>query len=85
MRLDVPTANAHVGRWLDEVAHQRIHGTTGVQPAVWLAEERQVLLPLPAPVCRPQPAVGLRRGRALPNESLQHSLAVYGQLREVSA
>src|ERR1700737_1499257 len=28
--LDVLTANAHIGRWLDEVAHVRIHGTTGV-------------------------------------------------------
>lgn len=84
LRLDVPTANAHVGRWLDEVAHQRIHGTTGVQPAVRLAEERQVLLPLPAPACKPQPTVGLRRGRALPHDSLQHPLAVYEQLLEVS-
>ena len=29
--LDVETANAHVGRWLAEVAHQQIHGTTGDQ------------------------------------------------------
>jgi transposase len=32
LTLDVKTANAHIGRWLDEVAHQRIHGTTGEQP-----------------------------------------------------
>lgn len=81
--LDVMTANAHIGQWLDEVAHQRIHGTTGIKPAVRLAEERQVLLPLPLQSLRPQPVCGLRLGRVLPCESLQHPLSVYEQLMEV--
>lgn len=85
MTLDVDTANAHIGQWLDEGAHRRIHGTTGVQPVVRLAEEQQVLLPLPAQSLRPQPAPGLRLGRVLPYESLQHPLSVYEQLLEVRA
>jgi transposase len=85
LTLDVDTANAHIGQWLDEVAHQRIHGTTGVQPAVRLAEEQQVFLPLPVQSLRPQPAPGLRLGRVLPYESLQHPLSVYEQLLEVGA
>ncbi len=26
LTLDVTTANVHIGRWLQEIAHQRIHG-----------------------------------------------------------
>ncbi|KPY09345.1 ISPsy4, transposase, partial [Pseudomonas syringae pv. philadelphi] len=77
---NVVTDNAHNGQWLDEVAHQRIHGTTGVQPAVRLAQEQQLLLPLPTQSLRPQPAQVLRLGRVLPYESLQHTLSVYEQL-----
>lgn len=81
--LDVETANAHIGRWLDEVAHQRIHGTTGVKPAIRLAEERNVLLPLPAAPLTPTPSIpSLRQGRVLPHESLQHPLSVYDALLE---
>lgn len=80
--LDVATANAHIGRWLEEVAHLRIHGTTGEQPAVRLAQEREFLLPLPADL--PSMLVAPPRGthRALPHESLQHPLAVYERLLE---
>lgn len=48
-KLDVVTANIEVSRWLSEVAHQRIHGTTQEKPAVRLAEEASHLLPRPAP------------------------------------
>lgn len=86
LNLDVETANAHIGRWLDEVAHQRVHGTTGVQPAVRLAEEREVLLPLPVLPSVPAPAAtALRAGQALPHESLQHLLSVYQALLESAA
>lgn len=83
LTLDVATANAHIGRWLDEVAHQRCHGTTGEAPAKRLLEERSVLLPLPqrSIVAAPAP---LRRG-PLPHESLQHPLSVYDQLLEGAA
>lgn len=50
LTLDVEIANAHIGPWLAEVAQQRVHGTTGIQPAMRLEEERRTLLPLP-----PQP------------------------------
>lgn len=79
------TANAHIGRWLDEVAHRRIHGTTGVPPAVRLAEERQMLLPLPQSAAQPAPRPSLRAGQVLPHESLQHPLSIYDQLLEGAA
>lgn len=80
--LDVATANAHIGCWLDEIAHQRIHGTTGVKPAARLAEERDVLLPLPVSRVRTLAIPLLRPGRVLPHESLQHPLSVYDELLE---
>jgi transposase len=85
LTLDVQTANAHVGRWLDEVAHVRIHGTTGVQPAARLAEERLVFLPLPVNSAAPVHAPALRPGHVLPHESLQHPLSIYDQLLEGAA
>lgn len=85
LALDVDAANAHIGPWLDEVAHQRIHGTTGVQPAVRLAEERRMLRPLPVDTAAPAPAPSLRAGQVLPHESFQHPLSVYDELLEVSA
>ncbi len=36
LKLDVEAANAHIGRWLSEVANAREHATTGEQPAVRL-------------------------------------------------
>ena len=51
---DAPIANAHVRRWLDEVANARVHATTKVIPAVRLAEERAVMLPAPALRCAPR-------------------------------
>ena len=85
LKLDVATANAHIGPWCEEIAHQRIHGTTGVKPAVRLAEERLVLLPLPTSLTTVAPEIGLRAGRALPHESPQHPLSAYEQLVEVHA
>jgi transposase len=85
LTLDVATANAHIGRWLDEVAQRRIHGTTGVPPAARLAEERLVLLALPVKQAGVAPAPALRRGRVLPHESLQHPLSVYAALLEGAA
>ena len=85
LALDVTTANAHIGRWIEEVAHQRIHGTTGEKPAVRLAIERLTLLPLPDLTATSTPASSWRflKDAALPIESLQHPLAVYEQLLEV--
>ena len=83
--LDVATANAHIGRWLEEVAHQRIHGTTGQTPALRLAMERMSLAALPSSAAkRTQDHQLCAAGEiALPIESLQHPLAVYEELLEV--
>lgn len=48
-QLDIVTANIEVARWLHEVAHERIHGTTGEKPADRLAAERRYLQPVPPP------------------------------------
>lgn len=83
LRLDVATANAHVGPWLERVAHQRIHGTTDVKPQVRLDEERFELMPLPTTAARPAPQAPATSQRPLPVESLQHSLSLYDALLEV--
>lgn len=49
LTLDVVTANAHVTRWLADVANDRVHGTTGAKPALRLREEAVHLQPLPPP------------------------------------
>jgi transposase len=84
LRLDAQAANAHIGRWLAEVANARIHGTTGERPEQRLAIERAALMPLPsrtdaiAPLPRPS-------RRPVPLESLQHPLSMYESLLGVRA
>lgn len=79
LALDVDTANAQVGPWLEDVAHQRKHGTTKQKPAVLLVKEQLALAELPArPLSdktRPIPS-----RTAIPVESFQHPLSVYDQL-----
>lgn len=86
LELTADLANAHIGPWLAEVAHQREHGTTKVKPAVRLEEERQAFMPLPAP---PQSACPIQPNGSdlslIPFESLQHPLSMYDQLMEVHA
>lgn len=82
MMLDVETANAEVGKWLRDVANQRIHPVTNKAPAILLEEqERCALQPLPAFARAPRP-VSLLTERPLPvmDASLQHPLSVYQQL-----
>ena len=81
LRLESDVANAHVRRWLDEVANARVHATTQAVPAIRLIEERAVMLP--APALTVQPTIPQRV--AMPIESLQHPLAVYDELLEVFA
>lgn len=46
---DVDAARAHLARWIEGIANQRIHGTTQRRPAeVFAAEERDTLRPLPS-------------------------------------
>jgi transposase len=83
LKLDVAVANAHVGRWLTEVANVRVHGTTNERPVDRLHVEREQLMPLP-----PQPVIMLpARGCRLPVpiESLQHPLSMYDELLEAVA
>ena len=81
LRLEVDVANAHVRRWLDEIANARVHATTDAVPALRLTEEHAVMLP--APMLMAAPVIPQRV--ALPIESLQHPLAVYDELLEVFA
>lgn len=85
LRLDVDIANAQVGPWLAEVAHQRIHGTTGEKPEVRLATERLSLMPLPRRQESACPVVVLRNDvQANPVESFQHPLSRYDELLDVA-
>jgi transposase len=80
LNLDVAVANGKVGPWLADVAHQRLHGTTGEKPQVLLESERLSLQPLPL---FGEPTGLLQRPvqqQALPVESLQHPLSLYDQL-----
>jgi transposase len=46
---DLDAAGAHLARWVEGIANQRIHGTTQRRPdEVFAAEERSALMPLPA-------------------------------------
>ena len=79
MILDVETANAEVGKWLRDVANQRVHPVTGEAPAVLFEQaEREQLKGLPifarkieAPPIRTVP------DRVMP---LQHPLSVYQRI-----
>lgn len=85
LKLDVPAANAHIGRWLKEVANARIHGTTGERPDVRLVEERKVLQPLPEGMKPAFEPLRMEVPVPVPVESLQHPLSVYQSLLEVAA
>ena len=83
LALDVDAANAHVGRWITEVANTRIHATTKERPDRRLMLEQAALLPLPnsallVPV--PPPTT-----RPIPLQSLQHPLSMYDALLEIRA
>ena len=79
--LDVDTANAEVGKWLRDVANQRVHPVTGAAPAVVFEQrERATLQPLPGFATPPQPSALTRWATADMAHSLQHPLSVYQQL-----
>src|SRR5690606_32771824 len=82
LRFDVTAANAHIGRWLTEVADQRLHGTTRERPAKRFQEERLALLPLPAQHGILLPA---RSHRPVPRESFQLPPSRSKDLRDVPA
>ena len=84
LKLDVHSANAHIGRWLAEVANVRVHATTGERPDHRLVVERAALLPLPAPGV-PTTTKAISMSQPLPLESLQHPLSVYDALLALPA
>jgi transposase len=84
LKLDADAANAHIGRWLNEVANSRMHATTRERPDRRMAIERAALMPLPTPVL-PMSAVASKWLQPLPVESLQHPLSVYDELLEIRA
>lgn len=79
---DRATLNIEVRKWLRDVAHQRIHGTTQKTPDSCLVLERQHLQALPvdafaqpdASINYPAPITELSRYKI---EQLQHSPTVY--------
>lgn len=86
LTLDVDTANAEVGKWLREVANQRIHPVTNQAPVdLFNAKERDNLQPLPASVftrTRKELATvtNISHWSAGMSADLQHPLSVYEQL-----
>ena len=81
--LDVEVANGQVGPWLDEVAHQRIHGTTQQKPADLLVKEQLALSELPLQPLE-EPQINKTTQLPVPIESFQHPLSTYDQLIEVA-
>lgn len=47
LKLDCDTANGKIGPWLENVAHQRMHGTTNEKPQDRLDYERRYLRVIP--------------------------------------
>jgi transposase len=79
--LDVDTANAELGKWLRDVANQRVHPVTGAAPAVLLDQrERVCLRELPAWATSHSQPRPTPRAHIDPAMSLQHPLSVYQQL-----
>jgi transposase len=91
--LDVVTANAEIGAWLETVANCRVHGTTKEQPNLRFIRERDCLQALPQikqtlGVITPQtfcatPTQDWQPVKpAMPASSLQHDLSIYDALLE---
>jgi transposase len=88
--LDLATANYEVKKWLETIAHQRIHNTTKQSPAQRLVEERPYLKELPPhimPVSQANEAISVRLAsqHLIDKQPLHHSLDVYDTLTEAHA
>lgn len=91
VRLDQQTAQVEVLRWLRDVANARVHGQTGLVPAVALESERQALCKLPSPyrgvVAAARPVRPGKRGEAKAAHIVvpaQHDLSRYDALLEAA-
>lgn len=82
LTVDVDTANSEVTKWLQNIANQRVHGTTGEVPLARLATDRAGMLALPRPRLPVVPDAPLQPGGRWPSESLQHPGSVYQRLQE---
>ena len=79
--LDVDTANAEMGKWLRDVANQRVHPVTGAAPTVLFEQrERTALQALPGFAIPVHPATLAQWAMPDMAASLQHPLSVYQQL-----
>jgi len=83
LELDIDIANRQVGRWLHDVAYQRIHGTTKQKPEVLLIKEKLALGELPATPILANTIAPINH-RALPIESFQHTLSTCDQRIDVA-
>ncbi len=82
LKLDALTANIEVRHWLEEVANERIHGTTQVKPKERLEEERQYLQALPKP-WRGEIAAARPQGKSAPiPQGAERPAAVMEQLAQ---
>lgn len=79
--LDAGTANREVRHWLATVANVRVHATLNEQPIARWEDERNHLLPLPAPYTGQQlPEAKVVLKQVVPIESWQHPLSTYQDL-----
>ncbi len=86
LALDIDTANAELGKWLRDVANQRVHPVTRSAPATLLEEvERAALQPLPSLSASTVEVITgsdpeLSNWTRAMNQPLQHPLSVYQNL-----
>ena len=82
--LDKETANVFVLKWLNDIANQRMHATTGSVPFVRLTEEQeslQSLVPPYFPTRTPSPEEKCCIAyESLEKKDFQHALTMYEQL-----
>lgn len=83
--IDIQIANLEVRKWLDTVAHQRIHDTTKQKPADRLVEERKFLQAVPPDLIPVTPSLESKTPlpsalEALNEHPLHHDLSIYDQL-----
>ena len=87
--IDIDTLNLQAKRWLNDIAHQRIHDTTKEKPAdrlkreqVYLKQLPPLLSVIPPKITSTSPVVH-SEVNSLNATSLHHQLSVYEQLVEV--
>ncbi|HAU1513305.1 TPA: IS21-like element ISLpn12 family transposase [Legionella pneumophila] len=88
LSLDKETANMHVLKWLNEIANQRVHATTGAIPFERLLDEQAKLQPLSSTYSGKlfshleNKEVHYFAFQLLDNTAMQHELSIYQKLLE---